>query len=400
MAEIGNFVVGVATYKRHQLASECIASILNSEFLPVEISVVDNSGKYDLPFRNQRIPITVHRPGHNSGRAATWNYHHRSYAPRDVVLLDDDLILNRDVLGALVNDARPFTCAMADRVWSCFRQKESIWKDVGEYDEGFWPTFWDDTDYEERMKRAGYDVCGQKLVVQHAGVQRQASTATKDNPEKTRFEFNRARFQRKWGEDKEYANAWNSKQYNELEWYYTWECNSRSDINEHLPTLRRLSSECSHVTEFGARTGRSTTALLSAQPDHLITYDISPHPDLDNLFHMRGQTQLTVIIADTAFSTIDSTDMLFIDTHHSHEQLKLELHHNHDRVRKYIVMHDTVKFGDVAETPHRWFDSGAGLNKAVKEFLEEFPQWKVVEHHKNNNGLTVMSRSHRPVRES
>src|SRR5262249_5697624 len=54
---------------------------------------------------------------------------------------------------------------------------------------------------------------------------------------------------------------------------YQRACTQDSDIREHVPKLYELASGCRHVTEFGTRTGVSTTALLFAQPDTLVTYD-------------------------------------------------------------------------------------------------------------------------------
>jgi hypothetical protein len=55
--------------------------------------------------------------------------------------------------------------------------------------------------------------------------------------------------------------------YNEL-------VNTSSDINEHLPTLRRYAEDCEHITEMGVRWVVSTYAFLVAQPKTLVSIDI------------------------------------------------------------------------------------------------------------------------------
>ncbi len=60
-------------------------------------------------------------------------------------------------------------------------------------------------------------------------------------------------------------------------------CETPSDINEHLPTLYALAKECRHLTEFGTRTGATTTALLYAQPQVLICYGQAKNPAVQRL---------------------------------------------------------------------------------------------------------------------
>ena len=51
-------------------------------------------------------------------------------------------------------------------------------------------------------------------------------------------------------------------------------CNTKSDINEHLPTLSAYAKD-RVVTEFGVRKGLSTIAFLAGRPKKLISYDIN-----------------------------------------------------------------------------------------------------------------------------
>src|SRR5262249_36237364 len=102
-------------------------------------------------------------------------------------------------------------------------------------------------------------------------------------------------------------------------------CMAPSDINEHLPTLAALAGQCRHVTEMGTRTGVSTTALLFAQPDKLVCYDVRRFSEVDLLQSLAGNTDFVFHQADVRNVTIEETDLLFIDTWHVYEQLKDEL---------------------------------------------------------------------------
>lgn len=176
----------------------------------------------------------------------------------------------------------------------------------------------------------------------------------------------------------------------DLETAYKLVCKNLSDIYRHCPRLKRYASGCKHVTEFGCRGGRSTTAILAAQPETFITYDVDKRAvELvrKNLGPICGETQFCAKVEDSLKITIDPTDMLFIDTYHVYTQLLGELHKHHNQVSKYIICHDTKAYGRVGES-----GSSPGLMDAIHKFLEEHPEWKIKIHYPDNNGLTVLER--------
>lgn len=157
-----------------------------------------------------------------------------------------------------------------------------------------------------------------------------------------------------------------------------------SDINEHLPVLRDLASECETVVEMGVRTCVSTWAfveglkkggtLVSIDIKHPSKYgaDITPVEKACKnkgiLFKFYEQSTLEIDIPEV--------DMLFIDTLHEYGQLKAELERHGNKAKKYLVFHDTVS----CETE---------LMPAIEEFLKTNKKWKIKEHYKNNNGVLV-----------
>jgi GT2 family glycosyltransferase len=159
-----------------------------------------------------------------------------------------------------------------------------------------------------------------------------------------------------------------------------------SDINEHLLRLRTLASECEAVTEFGTRTANSTIALLAAQPTKLVSYDLCQHADANIVYSMCGRTTLSLIERNVLDIEIEPTDLLFIDTLHTFKQLSAELALHASKVRRYIVLHDTVTFGMVGE------DGLLGLRPAVDQFLNLHNEWNIYEEWPNNNGLMVLAR--------
>jgi cephalosporin hydroxylase len=165
-------------------------------------------------------------------------------------------------------------------------------------------------------------------------------------------------------------------------------CNTPSDINQHLPLMNVLAKLCNHVTEFGVRWGTSTLAWLNNNVI-LHSYDIERFPESQELFeHARkaGKSAYFWQHDTLTLGAIAPTDLLFIDSLHTYHQVKSELHYE-SFVEKFIVLHDTVLFGEQGQD-----GSTPGIMQAVHEFLQSHPEWTVMEHRTNNNGLLVLVR--------
>ena len=176
------------------------------------------------------------------------------------------------------------------------------------------------------------------------------------------------------------------KKYKEL-------CETESNINEHLPTLKRYTEECDSVVELGVCTIVSTWAFLAGNPKKLTSIDIK-HPSVDggNLPEVEeaakeNNIDFSFILGDSRVVEIPTCDLLFIDTNHIYDVLKVELSKHGNKASKYIILHDTQTFGEIGEDPRF-----KGLNYAISEFLSENKNWKVKEVFTNNNGLTVLER--------
>ena len=189
-----------------------------------------------------------------------------------------------------------------------------------------------------------------------------------------------------------------------LEKHFQTLVNTPSDINEHLPVLRKYAEECNHVTEMGVRWVVSTYAFLAAQPKRLVSIDMQ-HPSTWNATLNKVESYAKDISCNYTFwltnnleIEIEETDLLFIDTWHSYKQLKSELELHASKVKKYIILHDTVLFGTQDELnsydAFGWFNGfeQKGLLPALNEFLEENEDWMIHKVFINNNGLTILKR--------
>jgi hypothetical protein len=177
-----------------------------------------------------------------------------------------------------------------------------------------------------------------------------------------------------------------------LENIYNQRCSMPSDINEHLPTLKKYAEECDHITEMGVRWVVSTFAFMMGKPKKLISIDIDPVEkhgiqtiDLISLAKTAG-VEFEFVLGDTTEIEIEETDFLFIDTLHTYTQLKKELALHPSKVKKYIGFHDTTTFAQVGEYKE------VGLWPAIEEFLSSNPEWVIAEKFENNNGLTILKK--------
>jgi 2-polyprenyl-3-methyl-5-hydroxy-6-metoxy-1,4-benzoquinol methylase len=173
-------------------------------------------------------------------------------------------------------------------------------------------------------------------------------------------------------------------------------CRNPSDINEHIPTLRSYAEQCAHITEFGVRWVVSTWALLAGKPGHMVSYDINYHNDIEQVKTIAAQNGVgfRFIQGSTLKVDIEETDLLFIDTLHTYNQLRQELMLHADKVRKYIILHDTNTYAHRGMEPNVGGDNVPfGLMDALAEFQQENPHWKTKEIFWNNNGLTVLERT-------
>jgi len=108
-----------------------------------------------------------------------------------------------------------------------------------------------------------------------------------------------------------------------------------SDINEHLPTLKRYAEGCDFVVELGVRYIVSTWAFVAARPKRILSVDIEhpsnwPHitenrlPFVESECKSRG-IDFSFQIGDSRKVVLPEHDLLFIDTKHDYEVISEEL---------------------------------------------------------------------------
>jgi hypothetical protein len=188
--------------------------------------------------------------------------------------------------------------------------------------------------------------------------------------------------------------------------HYESLCSIQSDINEHLPTLKNYTIQCETVSEMGVRYACSTWAFIEGKPKKLKSYDIDytpfrPSEDLIKEMCDKFDIDFKFILCDSLKVEIENTDLLFIDTLHTYDQLTGELTLHSKNVNKWIILHDTTLFGDRDEYIYEHASdliknkekSKEGLNNAINDFISKNQDWTVKEVYTNCNGLTVLERN-------
>lgn len=158
----------------------------------------------------------------------------------------------------------------------------------------------------------------------------------------------------------------------------------KSDLQDHCETLKNLVEKSDTVVEFGVRWGKSTICFLTGRPKKMFSYDLQEMPTIKEIKRI-SETDFEFKKANSLEIEIEPCDILFIDTYHSYDQLIQELKRHHNKVKKYIVMHDTVAF---ARKGHR--EGERGLMDAIEEFVKNY-DWKIKQHYTSSNGLTILS---------
>ena len=190
-----------------------------------------------------------------------------------------------------------------------------------------------------------------------------------------------------------------------IEETYKNKCQTKTDINEHLPTLFKYAKMVKHITELGTRYGESTWAFLHARPERLISHDINKTPPVQGIENAAKNENIdyTFNVSDSLTVKIEETDLLFIDTFHSYAQLITELNMHSHKAKKYIILHDTTTYGEkdmpnvgpISTNLNQYklkYPDKQGLFNATLDFIDKNHEWEIAERYENNNGLTVLQR--------
>lgn len=162
-------VLGFATVRRFDLAQR----LLDSIDYPVEnLVIIDNSGKREFqPKTSEYILNTwLIQVPHGLGANGAWNLIIKStpHAPYWVIPNDDSHFAPGALQTIAENvDTNAFNFVKVNPIWSCVIPTEGSVGKAGLWDEVFHPVYFDDDDYEWRMKQLGVPFNYIDAVVHH-----------------------------------------------------------------------------------------------------------------------------------------------------------------------------------------------------------------------------------------
>lgn len=213
------WAVGIPSIAAPEALEATVNSVLEQD-VGTEIVIVQNGKAVhgmcsELALAHPQVHII--RPNFNMGCAASWNFACRWAWGRGhdkIMLLNDDFLMNDKTAFRKIDEAiakEPNAHYHFAGFTSCSIRRE-LWNKVGEFDEGFWPAYFEDNDYYQRSVKLGIDWRIVDIPWSHEG-----SLSLRRSPQLSMlnsrtFVMNRNRYIAKWGgppHAEEFDEPWN-----------------------------------------------------------------------------------------------------------------------------------------------------------------------------------------------
>lgn len=147
--------------------ANAINSACNGEVKPDVITVMDNGGNFEELFEGTTevngVPLKIIVPEANLGVAGSWNFFLRN-SDDYVIISNDDITFKSDTVKLLVeaaikNPNEVLICPDAywEHYFSLYLLTKKGFNEIGEFDENFYPCYFEDRDYLYRLKLKGYN---------------------------------------------------------------------------------------------------------------------------------------------------------------------------------------------------------------------------------------------------
>ena len=155
----------IPTLNSFDTLETAIAAAMSGTLIPDRIIIVDNSNGL-CPIKGN-TKIHIHVPQFNLGVAGSWNWFMNNYSEDMNILINDDIIVHKDTIKNFVDGVGTqmlrsdtkggiYFAAEGANAFSFFYLNNEIYQEVGEFDEAFYPAYFEDNDYHMRLKQKGY----------------------------------------------------------------------------------------------------------------------------------------------------------------------------------------------------------------------------------------------------
>ena len=203
----------IPTLNQYHLLNVCLDSAERGTLVPDYYIIIDNGLQYNTihDYENKKIVI---KPSNNLGVAKSWNHLIKDYSDGEnniLIICNDDIEFHTDTIEKLVN---VYYENMEDDsigifgpkgqggcLYSCFILNKNTFKNLGEFDEAFFPAYFEDCDYSYRMILAEKKV----LLIEDCGYIHHHSSTIKSyslpqmESHHTTFLNNKNYYLSKWG---------------------------------------------------------------------------------------------------------------------------------------------------------------------------------------------------------
>lgn len=196
-----SFAIGIPTLNRMDLLLPSLIEYSTSDFPDIDIHIVDN-GNQNIKFIEELNPrVHVYEQENNLGVAGSWNFLCKEIykTKKHALLINDDVYLGYGTQHVLnIIEKYPHSLVQSFISWSVILIPQTLYNFVGEFDETFYPAYYEDSDYLYRMKLKGLRQVADKEL--NPKTVRISMTREKD-PEfvDESMRVNRERYIAKWG---------------------------------------------------------------------------------------------------------------------------------------------------------------------------------------------------------
>ncbi len=218
-----DFAIGIPTINRMDLLEETINKYI-IDFPNTKIYILDNGDQYIRPTNivhwilTERIQII--RPVANIGVAASWNtlineiFYNDWHPAKKALIMNDDIYLGKPegFIQNLFNTYPGSPVLLSQKQWSVFSIDSATFSAIGNFDERFFPAYYEDSDYDYRLKLKGITPLITDIL--DPQIYQQSMSIAKDTSLNKNYLKNRDFYVEKWGGEpgqEKYTEPFNKK---------------------------------------------------------------------------------------------------------------------------------------------------------------------------------------------
>jgi len=212
-------VLAIPVLNRYDLLDQNLETV----DYPVKEILIVNNGKEPYEPKRTDLNIRVLNLPSNLGMSGSWNLTIKLYPHEEYWMFSSaDTHWIPGAMEKVHNASGKNNLVMTKEGWSAFSIGENAIREVGLFDEYFYPIYYEDNDYYERFIRSSlkeYYVSGEIEVSVPNG---RSSTINSDsnlmNRNQETFDINKAYFNKKQSEDFKITGVWNIDRRRQNEW--------------------------------------------------------------------------------------------------------------------------------------------------------------------------------------